>query len=77
MNRFQMIATWYSARSNWVRLPLDTILFAIVIFAIAAPLFHFDPQTLYSRPTLDALRFAACFSPVSGFLSMCLRDIPL
>ncbi len=76
MSHFRKIATWYSSRNNWVRLPLDTILVAIAIFAIAAPLFHLDPQTIDPRPTLNALWFVACFSPVFGFLSMCLRDLP-
>jgi hypothetical protein len=76
MDRFRMIATWYSTRNNWVRLPLDIVLFAIVIFAIAALLFHLDPRTINPRPTLAALWFALCFAPVFGFTNVCLPIFP-
>jgi hypothetical protein len=76
MKRFRVIATWYANQNNWVRLPLDTILAAIAIFAVVAPLLHLDPSAINPRPTLNGMLFAACFSPVFGFANVCLRNLP-
>jgi hypothetical protein len=73
MTRFRGIAIWYSNLGNLARLPFDTILAAIAIFAIVAPLFHLDPITIDPKPTLNAFWFAVCFSPVFGFISACFH----
>jgi hypothetical protein len=73
MKKLRMIAFWYSNVNNWVRLPIDTIIVALLLFAFAAPLFYFDPTRALSQPILGALAFAGCFSPVGGFAITCLR----